>query len=135
MTHRTAILSTFDALLNSCDDYPEERADHQSERQEHLGRFSYAVMLKLAFPELDFANRWCWQNFGPYHGQCFQKDSEYPMCAIESPHCHIGTWSNHWYVKTDYNFGFNEWYFSTRSDRDLFLECVPAINWGESYPK
>jgi hypothetical protein len=39
----------------------------------------------------------------------------------------------HFLVKTDYDFGFCEWYFSERSDRDCFLASVAEINWGEKY--
>ena len=44
-------------------------------------------------------------------------------------------WTTHWFVKTDYDFGFSEWYFARQSYHDLFLDSVPKINWGEKYPK
>lgn len=135
MTHQTAILSTFDAYLETGVDTAEEQVDQQTEREQTLEYFPYPVMLELAFPELDFTNRWSWQRFGPSHGECFQKHSEYRMCATDTPHCHMGSWTNRWFVKTDYDFGFNEWYFSIVSDRDLFLEFAPSINWGENFPK
>lgn len=135
MTHQTAILSTFDAYLETGGDTAAEQLDQQTERQQTLVRFPYPVMLELAFPELDFANRWCWQRFGPNHGECAQKHSDYPICMTDDSHSHIGSWTNKWFVKTDYNFGFNEWYFSIPSDRDRFLEFVPSINWGENFPK
>ncbi len=37
--------------------------------------------------------------------------------------------------KTDYNFGYNEWYFESEIDQQLFLLSVSDINWGEKYPK
>ncbi|QDT94825.1 hypothetical protein [Gimesia aquarii] len=135
MTHQTAKLSTFDAYLETGGDTAAEQLDQQTKRQQTLDRFPYPLMLELAFPEFDFANRWCWQHFGPSHGECFQKHSEYRMCATDLPHCHIGSWTYNWFVKTDYDFGFNEWYFSNASERDLFLEFVPCINWGENFPK
>ena len=100
-----------------------------------MERFPYAVMLQVAFPELDFANRWCWTRFGPADGGCTQKDSKYRVCTIDVPHSHSGIWTTHWFVKTDYDFGFNEWYFAKQSHYDLFLDSVPKINWGEKYPK
>ena len=100
-----------------------------------LTMFPFAVMLQVAYPEMDYANRWCWQQFGPAHGECWQHCSEYPVCDLPHPHAHVGQWMTHWYVKTDYDFGFNEWYFIREADRDRFLEFVPHVNWGEKFPK
>ena len=102
---------------------------------ERLTRFPYSVMLQVAYPELDFANRWCWQHFGPPHGECLQFQSEYCACDVEPKHCHMGVWTEFWFAKTDYNFGFNEWYFMEKSHFERFLASVPSINWGEHYPK
>ncbi|QDT48009.1 hypothetical protein Pan258_20490 [Symmachiella dynata] len=134
MTHQTAILSSFDLYLDAGGDTAAEQLDQQTKRQQTIQRFPYPVMLELAFPELDFTNRWCWQHLGPSQGECFQKYSNYRICTADVPHCHIGKWTNRWFVKTDYDFGFNEWYFSTSTVRDLFLEFVPSINWGENFP-
>ncbi len=130
MTHQTVVLSSYEAYLASENESPDDE-----DRDKRLFRFPYSVMLEVAFPELDFANRWCWQRFGPAHGECHQSQSEYPACAVVLPHCHIGVWTHHWYVKTDYNFGFNEWYFADPSHHQQFLASVPSINWGEKFPK
>ena len=136
MTYQTVILSSIEACLSS-GEYPslEERAEEELSRNQRLSRFPYAVMLQLAFPELDFANRLCWQEFGPADGECTQRFSQYRVCQIDVPHSHSGVWADYWFVKTDYDFGFNEWYFADQSHYDLFLKYVPKINWGESYPK
>lgn len=135
MTCRTVVLSSFDAYLDS--EYPDEGygpADFQ-DRNEILARFPYPVMLELSFAELDYANRWCWQQFGSPQGECFNRQSEYPTCNIQTDHCHAGNWAHEWLVKTGYNFGFNEWYFSSIAQSQQFLEFVPFINWGENFPK
>jgi hypothetical protein len=116
-------------------DLPEAMADECREREERLLSFPYSVMLELAYTELDFANRWCWQHLGPENGECLQKGSEYRVCTEEMPHCHTGKWTTYWFGKTEYDFGFNEWYFIEQSDRDQFLAILPEINWGEHYPK
>ena len=134
MNHRTVILSSFDAYLASEDKSREERASQQSARNQRLVCFPFALMLQVSFAELDFANRWCWTRFGPANGECAQMDSEYRVCQIDKPHSHSGVWMTHWFVKTDYNFGFNEWYFVDQARHDLFLAFVPKINWGENYP-
>lgn len=141
MTPRTVILSSFEAYLAaeypaSCsEDLFENRAIEIGERTERLSRFPFAVMLEVSYPELDFANRWCWRNFGPAEGNCMQSDSEYPACLIKTPHGHSGSWATHWFVKTNYDFGFNEWYFAEKLQCDRFCENIPQINWGEHYPK
>jgi hypothetical protein len=134
MSHRTVILSSFEEYLASEDDPLEERAAQELDRNERLLRFPYSVMLQVSYPELDFANRWCWQNFGPRDGECTQRYSEYSACDFREPHSHFGTWTSHWFVKTDYDFGFNEWYFAERADREQFFENVEIINWGDHYP-
>lgn len=39
----------------------------------------------------------------------------------------------YWLAKTDYDFGFNEWYFKRHADLNRFLEFIPHITWGEAY--
>jgi hypothetical protein len=141
MTPRTVILSSFEAYLgfvypaDCSENLVENRAIEIRERAKRLSRLPFAVMLELSYAELDFANRWCWRNFGPAEGECRQSDSEYPACLIKTTHSHSGSWATHWFEKTDYNFGFNEWYFAEKSHCERFYESIPQINWGEHYPK
>jgi len=69
MAYRTVVVSTYDEYLKS--EYPETACDTTrsrdaaiEERQARLVAFPYTVVLQVAFPEGDFANRWCWQQFG-----------------------------------------------------------------------
>lgn len=134
MSHRTVVLSTFDDYLaGECT--PEGMAEEKRDRNERMSRFPYAVMLQVSFPEMDFADRWCWHRFGPRDGECTQPGSEYPVCPFKERHAHSGTWTSHWFAKTDYNFGFNEWYFAESAAREQFLTSVSEINWGENFPK
>jgi hypothetical protein len=140
VTFRTAVQANYDAYLEY--EYPaasegadEARAADRHERHARMAAFPYCVLLQVAYPELDYANGWCWQQFGPAQGECQQASSEYPACDLRTPHSHNGLWVTHWLAKTDYNFGFNEWYFVHQADRERFLEFVPQISWGEHYPK
>jgi hypothetical protein len=133
MSQRTVILSSFEEYLASENYSPDVRAQEERERKGRLSRFPYAVTLQVAYPELDFANRWCWQHFGFSDGECLGYDGDYPVCSIPERHSHQGKWMWCWLGKTDYNFGFCEWYFSEQSDRDYFLASVDGINWGEKY--
>jgi hypothetical protein len=140
MTHRTAELGDFESLLAS--EFPptspalvEAREAEIQERQVRLASFPHAVLLQVSFAEMDYANRWCWQQFGPASGECMQKESEYPACSLLHRHSHEGKWISHWYFKTEYNYGYNEWCFALPEDRDRFVEFVPQINWGENFPK
>ncbi len=133
MTHKTAILTHFDSYFACNEATLEDRSEELALRQQRLQLFPHAAMLQVAFPELDFVNRWCWMNFGSRHGECTQRYSQYRVCDIEMPHCHSGVWTDHWFLKTDYDFGFNEWYFAREADYNLFLQNVANFNWGERY--
>ena len=133
MSPRTVETSSFEEYLTDVD--AEYRAAEESERNERLSRFPHSVMLKVSFAELDFADRWCWQNFGPSDGACLDRHSEYRVCDRAEPHSHVGKWMSCFLGKTGYNFGFNEWYFVEPADRDLFVANVDKINWGEHYSK
>ena len=133
MSHRTTTVSSFEEYLASQDYPPEVQSEVELERKDRLTRFPYEVTLQVSFAELDFANRWCWQHFGPGDGECFQRRSDYSVCCISESHSHAGKWMWYWLAKTNYNFGFCEWYFSDQADRDCFLAHVAEINWGEKY--
>ncbi len=140
MPYRTAVLSDFESYLAS--EYPDSVPDsaaavHEERTNQNLRlqRFPFSVVLQVSYPELDFANRWCWQAFGPASGQCLDNQSQYPSCKLAHPHEHEGAWSTHWLAKTDYDFGYNEWSFAQEEDRDRFLQFVPEIHWGERFPK
>jgi hypothetical protein len=133
MSHRTVVQSSFEEYFARGAGSPEGRAEEVTERNKRLSRFPYAVMLQVSFPELDFADRWCWRQFGPIDGECYQRYSEYRVCDLDGAHSHSGKWTCHWWEKTDYDFGFNEWYFAERGDWERFLANVGEINWGEKF--
>ncbi|MGL4465675.1 MAG: hypothetical protein ACRDD1_20625 [Planctomycetia bacterium] len=140
MTVRTVLPADYIAYLES--EFPAQsdgavaaRAADAEERRVRLAAFPFSVMLQVAYPELDYANRWCWRQFGPAHGECWQSSSVYPACDLPEPHAHVGRWLTHWLAKTDYDFGFNEWYFASEPDRDRFVEFIPHLHWGERYAK
>jgi len=90
MTHQTVVLSSYEAYLASENESPEDE-----ERHRRLSRCPYSVMLEVAFPELDFANRWCWQRFGPAHGECISVNQNILHvqfhCRIAMPECGLIT--------------------------------------------
>jgi hypothetical protein len=140
MTFRTVVQADYEAYLEfeypaTADGAADARAADRRERGVRLAAFPHGVLLQVSYAEMDFGDRWCWQQFGPAHGDCQQAASEYPACHFQTPHSHDGVWMSHWLAKTDYNFGFNEWYFVRETDRDRFLAFVPHLSWGEHYPK
>lgn len=137
MTYRTLVPSTIGKYLSYQGDCPSPEGldEEMQSRDQRMLRFPHPIMVELSFAELDFVNRWCWQQFGPADGECQQKYSEYRACHTEEPHRHTGKWTMHWFEKTDYDFGFAEWYFSEKADYELFLANLPHFNWGENYPK
>jgi hypothetical protein len=58
---RTLERSTFEAYLAECSHPDEYATSDEASRDEILKRFPFSVMLKVSYPELDFANRWCWK--------------------------------------------------------------------------
>lgn len=135
-----AVCTNFSAYLESM--YPADsthgsaRDEETLERQTILADYPYSVMLQVAVPELDYANRWCWNQFGPAAGECtLQKGSEYAACAEVKPHAHNGSWLVRFLAKTNYNYGFAEWYFVDEPSANSFLSFVPRITWGEHYPE
>ena len=134
MTYQTLLLSSIESYLKYVGKY-EGDADVMLERGVRLQQFPYAVMLEMSYPELDYAIRWCWLRFGLMDGECTQKQSEYQVCFDELEHLHNGRWTSYWFGKTDYDFGYNEFYFSAREDCDYFIAHLSEINWGEHYPK
>lgn len=120
--HRSVQLSSLEKYLKQGGERGSDLTEMLERRQELLVKFPYPVMLELSYPELDFTNRWCWNRWGSFHGHCYERSSEYPACAIEAPHSHIGVWATIWFVKTAYDFGFNEWYFSTDEAQNEFLD-------------
>jgi hypothetical protein len=131
----------------------DNRAELEFERQERFRRFPQAVILAGVYPEHDFAKRWCWQTIGPCDGECHDSSAEYPGCPLVlateraepfrgwpqkkystvAEHVHEGLWTWFWLGKTDYNYGFGEFYFANGSDIDRFVTAVPTFSWGENY--
>ena len=136
--NRTVIQSNYNAYRedkHAAASNPADEAAESQERQVRLAEFPHSVVLQVSYAELDYANRWSWQQFGPAHGECLQADSDYPACHLRDPHSHVGKWAKYWLAKTSYNFGYNEWYFAQQADKERFLQFVPQINWGEHFPK
>lgn len=135
----------------------------QDRRDEALKRFPYTVVVEACYPTYDFASRWCWQTFGPMDcKECGDHSSEYPGCELvlaikeytmpraykdkdgtihvynfhsrdPGKHGHEGTWTIVWLGKTDYDYGYSEYYFKNEADRDKFIEAVPSFGLGENY--
>ena len=102
-------------------------AAEEQEHQRRLAAFPHSTVLQLAYPELDLANWWCWQQFGPARGECHQASSDRPACDQAGHHMHDGRWLTQWLAKTSYDFGFNAWYFAEEADQLKFLAFVPQL--------
>ncbi len=138
MTYKTAKVTSFEEYLAYEKDCQNEAGYIEgiiSARESRLLIYPYSAMMLVAFPEMDFADRWIWNMIGPSSGDCRQSASEYCACSIEQWHTHSGTWCSHFFGKTEYDYGFNEWYFQSESDLSRFIKFIPDINWGECYPK
>jgi hypothetical protein len=132
MIQRTVELVDYDTYLADPHaggaDIQSDQEIERKEREARLATFPHAIMLRLSYPELDFTNRWCWQQFGPTNGECQQHHSEYPACSVQGAHAHEGVWLSHWLAKIDYDFGYNEWYFATHLVAERFLAFVRQLS-------
>ena len=93
----------------------------------------YSLVVKLFYPQLDFAERQYRHTFGGCFGECLQRQSEYPSCFEPLPHCHNGRWRARWLAKTGYDFGYCEWLFAEEEACRCLAACVPEIGFGEHY--
>ena len=121
-----------------CDSTAEElnqaHAEMNAQRATLCKDYPFSIILALAYPQMDFANRWCWQQFGSPQGRCDDHQSEYPSCNETTPnHHHEGRWRTHWWEKLDYDFGYNEWFFAEQMDYEAFYAFIPHISFGEHY--
>jgi hypothetical protein len=133
MAFPTALLADYNAYFEAefpvaKDGMVEARVEEEQERRICLAQFPHAILLQLSVSELDFANRWCWEQFGPAQGECCGMHSQYPACHLQGAHSHDGKWMTRWLVKTSYDYGFNEWYFARFPDKVRFLEFVHALD-------
>lgn len=128
MDFNAVIHTDFDAFLYASGESVLELQRLEREREKIRGRFPFAVMLEASYDNQDVANRWCYQNFGPRFGECIEKYSRHPNCDIDVPHSHSGIWTSEWYEKMDYDYGFNEWYFSSQENSDQFIQFVHTMN-------
>ena len=133
-------------------------------RLEILMTFPYSVVSEGGYPEHDYAGRWCWQHIGPKEGPCDNWHSEYPACPLvlateyvrsgeyKNPegkivpyrrktycdpgeHAHQGRWTSLWLGKTDYDYGFQIYFFADEADYGEFLAAFPTFTWDESWNK
>lgn len=138
-----------------------QRQQHKK-RQGVSETFPYTTVLVGIYSEHDYAIRWCWLNISPPTGICDNYQSEYPACPLvlvtafvehgtikdklgqETPtqwvvykdpgeHEHEGVWCWIWLGKTDYDYGFCEFYFANEVDREQFLAACSTFTWRKEW--
>ena len=128
-------LSSLDEYLETTDESRSQLIDYFKARTKRVEKFPHIAMLQVGFIQRDVANRWCFQQWGLADGECQEMHSSYPCCEIENNHSHDdGTWMSVFLAKTDYDYGFNEWYFETEAQRNEFVANLPSIDHGEKFP-
>ncbi len=125
-------LSNFEEYLNK--EYligrenKEEYLNHKIvERNKILLDFPYSVILKLFYQQIDFADWLLWQILGDKYGYCNQEQSDIPACKITGKHKHNGVWTSFWLAKTDYDYGFNEWFFKNKEDCNILISILSIL--------
>jgi hypothetical protein len=118
-------------------------------------QFPFAVIVEADYPEWDVAERWCWQTFGPRHGECNwgtdyaacpkilatektlttvvngREEFKYMTYSNPEKHSHAGAWTTYWFGKTSYDHGYGAFCFSNENDKITFIAHVPKVDFGE----
>jgi hypothetical protein len=80
--HQVKVKAGSSMRISSIDEYAAiEPLDDPAGLELIDAQFPYRVVVECDFPEWDVANRWCWQNFGPRHGEC-SSQREYAACPL-----------------------------------------------------
>lgn len=135
----------------------EDQQERDQERRDLLAVFPYSVVAEGFYSEHDYATRWCWQHISPKNGLCDSYQSDYLALSSvleteflehtfyrgnewfhkrywePAEHAHQGEWAYLWFGKTDYDYGFGEYYFAQDTDRAKFVEAFPAFTWDEAW--
>jgi hypothetical protein len=98
--------------------------------------FPYTSTIKWGYSDMDVGHCWCWQTFGPKHGKC-EEDCGGERLFLNCPfsglvkayHSHVGVWTSVWFGKTDYDFGYEQFFFKHKVDRDMFEFGIRAIDY------
>src|SRR5581483_8404845 len=86
------------------------------------------VIVEGAYPEFDMATKWCIDRIGPTDEtnnwkEIKSKTGDYePIQFVKNGH-----WSNLWFDKIGYDYGFSEFYFKEDKDLRAFTEALPSF--------
>lgn len=147
----TMKISTYDEFVEAYSNRLRKTTINPESREDALKQFPFSIVLLGSYSDHDFCTRWCWENFGPMQGECHEYQSEFPGCplvlateylhpvkinhgdgieeccqekAYNNPgdHSHIGDWKKVWLGKIGYDFGFAEYFFLNKEDRNKLEE-------------
>lgn len=99
------ILATIEDCTQEYKDIGSWNTDEENKRQSELKVFPYSVIVEGDYSEVEMAQDWCSQNIG-------EKGK---------------VWSDIWYGKIDYDYGFQEFFFETEENREKFANSVPTF--------
>lgn len=103
------------------DDYEHPLEDEVLKKiEENEKQFPYTTTVKWDWDTREMEVVWCAQVFGPREGECDE-----PRCCPLSKkrlrvHSHRGLWKSIWLGKTDYDFGYEMFFFKNKATRDVF---------------
>lgn len=150
-------LSNFEEYLEYLDSKPDAyrwpkknlTPEKEKRRKEIHKEFPFFATTEGNYLEHDALCSWLWENFGPRHGLCeehayddeevkihcpivldHKRDSEGERLDLEE-HSHEGVWTTFWCGKTGYDYGFNDFCFSTKEMMEKFIEKVKLDYEGE----
>ena len=98
---------TLEALVDAYEGDEDWETEYQIEREELIVRYPYSVVVEGAFLEYNSLKHWTDEQFGPEN----------------SP-----VWTSLWYGKTDYDYGYREYFFSRQADLQLLIQHIPLVH-------
>jgi len=123
-------ISNLSAYLDEYDETLAYLIDVLKARESRRCDFPHTLMALLGYDLMDMAKQWCQDQWGP--GGDTYEDRPYQPQENQA-----FLWLTCWMMKTEYDYGFCEWYFREPSHLEQFVAHIQSCNehgWTTSSP-
>jgi len=123
------IVNTFERCVEAYRSFNAWDAEYDLMRRQFLASLPNSVIVEGEYSELDMAVNWCLTNIGqPDITSTWKCVAQGAGESQEIAGLQNGQWANQWFYKTDYDYGFMEFYFRSPADPARFVEAVPSFS-------
>lgn len=107
----------------------------EADRITILRNLTFSIVTEGACPELEMAVTWCLDNIGQRSSE-IGENCNYRRLGEISRKQPGNSWNELWYGKTEYDYGFSEFFFENESDLNAFeLQVSNFYSIGEDGKK